>query len=78
LIHIQSSLDSTGIDNQYRWNLNTWWGIINGYLNSWFEPLNEELTFLSCGINYFLEEVDLATKKCGGSKMVCHPIFIVL
>jgi len=67
LVHIQSSLDSTGVDNQHRWNLNTWCGIVNGYLIGpyFFDNLNGEtyLSFLQNKLSELLEEVDLATRQ---------------
>jgi len=60
----------TGVDNQYRWSLNTWCGIVNRYLiGPYFfdNRLNEEiyLSFLQNKLSEPLEEVNLAT----GQKM---------
>lgn len=56
------------VDNQHRWSLNTWCGIVNGYLIGnpyFFDNLNGEtyLHFLQNKLPELLEEVDLATQK---------------
>jgi len=73
------------VDNQHRWSLNIWCGIVNEYLIGlyFFDiRLNGEnyLFFLQNILSELLEEIDLVTrqKKCGGSKMMCYLILIVL
>jgi len=56
------------VDNQHRWNLNTWYEIVNGYLiGPYFfdNRLKGEtyLSFLQNKLPELLEEVDLATRQ---------------
>jgi len=68
IISPHTILTGQRVDNQHRWSLNTWCGIVNGYLIGPYifdNRLNGEtyLSFLQNKLSELLEEVDLATRQ---------------